>query len=677
MRLFPAAVWLLVVVPATAAEVDYQRDIKPLLLHKCGACHGALRQQAGLRLDAGQLIRKGGESGPAVEPGNSAASLLLERVTETDETLRMPPTAEGEALTADQITLLKDWINQGAKSPDDEQIPEDPAAFWSYQSPSRPAVPEVKSKAWVRTPIDAFIASAREQHGLVASAEARPEVWLRRVYLDLIGLPPTREELHEFLGDTSDTAYESVVDRLLSRPEYGERWGRHWMDVWRYSDWYGSRSINEIRYSQRHIWRWRDWIVDSINADKSYDRMILEMLAGDELAPADPDVLRATGFLGRNWYKFDRNVWMFETVEQTSQAFLGLTLRCARCHDHKYDPISQEEYYRFRAFFEPHDVRTDPLAADTAMQKDATLGMVLTDGVSRTFDKELDTETYLFQRGDNRYPDTSHPLTPGVPASLGGPEITIQPISLPPEAWYPYLRPELSDGLIEVATEKTREAETALQTAKAAVTTRENAIAAFESRVARTTTLADGTLQPILVDDFSTRQDVWKVLSGDWTWEKGQLAQRAVSSFATIYADVTHPRDFVARVKYRTLEAGMYRSVGFSFDFIDTGNSQDVYTSTGDAAQSVQAFHRRDGKLASSRRHFGSVKSTQSKLLFADSNFQSHSMASRNSTTSCQFPAATASSRSGSTTEPSSSWKWNSANCSPRSRHSVANIRPQ
>ncbi len=162
------------------------------------------------------------------------------------------------------------------------------------------------------------------------------------------------------------------------------------MDVWRYSDWYGSRSINEIRYSQRHIWRWRDWIVESLNEDKPYSQMIQEMLAGDELASADPNTLRATGFLGRNWYKFDRNVWMFETVEQTSQAFLGLTIRCARCHDHKFDPITQEDYYRFRAFFEAHDVRTDPWSGSMLTEKDATLGEVLKDGVSRVFDKEID-----------------------------------------------------------------------------------------------------------------------------------------------------------------------------------------------------------------------------------------------------------------------------------------------
>ena len=151
------------------------------------------------------------------------------------------------------------------------------------------------------------------------------------------------------------------MDGLLASPQYGERWGRHWMDIWRYSDWYGRRPSNEIRYSQRHIWRWRNWIIESLNEDKGYDLMLTEMLAGDELAPTDNSILAATGFLGRNWYKFDKNTWLFETVEQTSRGLLGVTMRCARCHDHKYDPITQKDYYQFRAFFEPHAFRTDQI----------------------------------------------------------------------------------------------------------------------------------------------------------------------------------------------------------------------------------------------------------------------------------------------------------------------------
>jgi cytochrome c5 len=338
--------------------VDYLRDVKPILEHSCFACHGATKQESGLRLDTGTSIHKGGDSGPAVVAGDPVASLLIQAVTGSTGS-RMPPEGEGTPLSDEQIQTLLKWINAGAASPADEQPQIDPRTYWSYQPVVRPEPPEVASADWVRTPIDAFIAARHADVGLTPNREASRETWLRRVSLDLIGLPPTPDELHAFLADSTADAYATVVDDLLARPEYGERWGRHWMDVWRYSDWYGSRAGNEIRYSQRHIWRWRDWIVESLNADKGYDRMLIEMLAGDELAPTDPDTLRATGFIGRNWYKFDRNVWMFDAVEHTAQAFLGLTLRCARCHDHKYDPISQQDYYRFRAFFEPHDVRTD------------------------------------------------------------------------------------------------------------------------------------------------------------------------------------------------------------------------------------------------------------------------------------------------------------------------------
>lgn len=589
--------------PALASEavdaVDYERDIKPLLLHKCAGCHGAIRQTASLRLDAAELIRAGGESGPAILPGNASGSLLLERVTSTEADLRMPPEGEGEPLTAAQAELVKRWIDSGAESPAGEPIPADPSEHWSYQPPRRPPVPEVADPAWVRNPIDAFVAAKRESLRLAPRAEASKETWLRRVFLDLIGLPPTPEELDAFLRDDSSLAYEQVVDSLLQRAEYGERWGRHWMDVWRYSDWHGSRGGNEIRYGQRHLWRWRDWIVESLNADKPYDQMVVEMLAGDEVAPADPDVLRATGYLGRNWYKFDRNVWMFDTVEHTSQALLGLTLRCARCHDHKYDPITQLDYYRFRAFFEPHQVRVDPLAFGTAEEKDATLGMVLSDGVARVFDQELEAPTYLFRRGDDRSPDRDHPLTPGVPAALGNAEIDIRPVELPPEGYLPSLRPKFVEGLLARAASDLQAAQHRLGEARIEAEKVRLAVAELAARPIGDSAAAGPPAepeQPHLQDRFETRSPRWQVVSGAWSWEEGKLAERSVGNFLTVVDSENHPRDFVARVKYRTLAGGNYRSVGFSFDYVDQGHSQDVYTSANDTAPSIQAFHRRDGK---------------------------------------------------------------------------------
>ena len=304
----------------------------------------------------------------------------------------------------------------------------------------RPALPDVKNAAWLRNPIDAFIAAEQEARGLKPRPEAPRSLLVRRVYLDLVGLPPTRDELHAALQDQSADWYEKVVDRLLASPRYGERWGRHWMDVWRYSDWYGY--AGEVRHSQPHIWRWRDWIIESINADKGYDRMIVEMLAGDELAPDDPQIVRATGYLARNFHSLPntRDKWLQETVDHTFQAFLGLTIGCARCHDHMYDPLTHKDYYQARAFFEPHRVRVD-LMPGTFERINLGNGYSTSgNGLARVFDAEGKTPTYLYTRGDETKPDKSASLTPGVPAALGGrlPEIT--PIKLPSSVYDPEKR---------------------------------------------------------------------------------------------------------------------------------------------------------------------------------------------------------------------------------------------
>jgi cytochrome c553 len=299
-------------------------------------------------------------------------------------------------------------------------------AWKPFEVVQRPPVPQVARADWSRNPIDAFLAAEHEKRGLQPRPEAPKYILLRRVYLDVIGLPPTREELHAFLADESPLAYEKVVDRLLESPAYGERWGRHWMDVWRYADWAGFGE--EVRESQRHIWHWRDWIIESLNADKGYDRMILEMLAGDELAPTDPNTLRATGFLVRPWFLFNRNTWLDNAVEHTAKAFLGVTLNCARCHEHKYDPIEQEEYYRFRAFFEPYHVRIDRVPGEADLNKA---------GIPRVFDAYLDAKTFRFERGNEAHPDKNKPLEPAVPVALGGRPIHIEPITLPAKAYRP------------------------------------------------------------------------------------------------------------------------------------------------------------------------------------------------------------------------------------------------
>ncbi|MBI2949952.1 MAG: DUF1553 domain-containing protein [Verrucomicrobia bacterium] len=273
----------------------------------------------------------------------------------------------------------------------------------------------------VRNPIDAFIAAEHKTRNLRPRPEASRDVLLRRIYLDLIGLSPTPAEQHAFAQDTSRDAYEKVVDRLLNDPRYGERWGRHWMDVWRYSDWAGWSGGNQIRDSKPHIWRWRDWIVESLNQDKAYDRMILEMLAADELAPDDTYALRATGYLVRNYKMLSREQWLEDTIKHTSQAFLGLTVGCAKCHDHMFDPISQAEYYQLRAVFEPHQVRTDRVPGEYDTGKN---------GLVRVFDVGTNAPTYFFLRGDERRPDTNRVMQPGVLQILGG-KLQLQRVNLP------------------------------------------------------------------------------------------------------------------------------------------------------------------------------------------------------------------------------------------------------
>ena len=304
----------------------------------------------------------------------------------------------------------------------------------------RPQLPAVQNAGWVRNPIDAFVAAQHEAHQLVPRPEAPRHVLLRRVYLDLIGLPPTRDQLREFLADTSPDAYEKVVEGLLASPQYGERWGRHWMDVWRYSDWAGYGK--QIRDSQPHIWRWRDWIIESLNRDLPYDQMIEQMLAADELYPDDPQALRATGYLVRNYKLLSREQWMQDVVDHTALAFLGTTVKCARCHDHLYDSISQREYYGLRAIFEPHQVRLDRVPGQVDPAKE---------GLARVFDADAAVATYLYHRGDERTPDKEHPVSPGVPQQMGGPKFVVQPVDLPAAAACPDKLPFVVADLLAAA----------------------------------------------------------------------------------------------------------------------------------------------------------------------------------------------------------------------------------
>lgn len=426
-----------------------------LLQQRCVPCHQGASKKSGLDLTSRDLAIRGGDRGPALVPGNAQESLLYRAASHLTHP-HMPP--QQPKLGDAELSLLAEWINEGAAFGDVKPGPKagEPPPLpdhWSFKKPQRSPVPKVAAETVVRNPIDAFVARERENRKLTVVPEADRRMLLRRVYLDVIGVPPTAAELNEFLEDRSPNAYEAVVDRLLADPRYGERWGRHWMDVWRYSDWYGWRKGNDVRNSQRFMWRWRDWIVESLNGNKAYDRMLLEMLAADEIAPEDPNTLRATGFLARNYAKYDRDGWMQDAVDHTMLGMLGITAKCARCHDHKYDPFTQEEYYRLRSFFEPYDVRIDRVPGEVDIDKD---------GVARIFDVDLQRPTYLYVRGDIQQPDKGKVLTAEVPRLFGTPLGIVEPVTLPLSAYYPDKREFVQKDLKAKALADVKQAETDL-----------------------------------------------------------------------------------------------------------------------------------------------------------------------------------------------------------------------
>jgi hypothetical protein len=361
----PRFAWLVcfVCVPcATAAEpVDYVRDIKPLLAKNCYACHGAQKQKSGLRLDTAAAAIKGGNSGAAIVPGKSEASRLVHALTGTKDAKLMPP--REPRLDARQIAMIKCWIDEGAKAPADEKAGEVKVVskHWAFQPVVKPAEPAVQHAAWVRNPIDRFILARLEKEKLAPAAEADRVTLIRRLSLDLLGLPPTPAEVEAFVSDTSPDAYEKLVDRLLTSPHYGERWGRHWLDLARYAD-----SNGFTIDGPRTIWKYRDWVIDAFNKDMPFDQFAMEQLAGDLLPNATQMQKVATGF-HRNTLRNEeggidleqfRVESIVDRVNTTGSVFLGMTIGCCQCHDHKFDPISQREYYQFFAFLNNADEPT-------------------------------------------------------------------------------------------------------------------------------------------------------------------------------------------------------------------------------------------------------------------------------------------------------------------------------
>jgi len=487
---------------ADEGPVDYVRDVKPILHERCYSCHGTLKQEAGLRLDTADFAIKGGDSGPAVVAKDISTSHLMDRISATDDSLRMPP--EGKPLTANQISIISRWIEAGALAPADETPEEDPRRHWAFQKPVRPAVPDFQTLqnpagSSIINPVDAFITAKRTAAGTTPLPLADKAALLRRVYLDLIGLPPTAEQLQGFLNDTSPTAYENVVDKLLASPQHGERWGRHWMDVWRYSDWYGRRSVPDVMNSYPMVWRWRDWIVRSINEDKPYDQMIVEMLAADEVLPADDQNIVATGYLVRSWFKWNYETWKKDLVEHTGKAFLGITLNCAQCHDHKYDPLTQEEYFHFRAFFEPLELRHDRVAgeADPGLFEKYIYGKPygpIKSGMVRVFDEYLNAETFMFSKGDARLRiEGKPPMTPAAPAILGGDHLQTTRLTMPIEAAYP--------GMKEfIKAEERSKRQSALETATKELAEARNSLAAEPPELRRELEAAEAALEAARAD---------------------------------------------------------------------------------------------------------------------------------------------------------------------------------
>ena len=430
-----------------AAPSAYEKEIKPVLKERCYACHGALKQKAGLRVDTVAFIKEAN----VIASGDPEKSELVLRIRSNDEEERMPP--EGHALTQVQVKAITDWITAGALAPEGERPEDDPLEHWAFQKIERPDIPKVDG---ISHPVDALLAAKQKDRGVIPVAAVNRKLAIRRLYLDLIGLPPTRGQLED------NRPWEAIVDELLASPQHGERWARHWMDVWRYSDWYGLGA--QLRYSQRHLWHWRDWIVESLNENAGYDSMVRAMLAGDELFPDNPDQVRATGFLARNYFLFNRTTWLDNTIEHTGKAFLGLTINCAKCHDHKYDPISAVDYYRFRAIFEPHQVRLDPLPGDADLDKN---------GLPRVFDDNLEAVTYVHQRGDEKKPDKETKIDPQVPEFLSAFASPIKKIKLPLPAYAPGSIKWVQEAQLEAAKKRVEKATAEL--AKAETTTEEAA----------------------------------------------------------------------------------------------------------------------------------------------------------------------------------------------------------
>ena len=380
----------------TSAEViDFEKQIKPLFAKHCVDCHKAEKNESGYRLDLGDLAIKGGDRGAAVVPGKSDESVLFQALIGKGDVTAMP--YEKPRLPAADIELIKKWIDSGAKVPASETTSDVVKSnHWSFQPIRRPAVPHLKSEISnfkSQSPIDAFVRTRLEREKLAPSPEADRPTLIRRLSLDLLGLLPSADDVHDFVNDPEPDAYERLVDRLLASPAYGERHGRHWLDIARYAD-----SNGFTIDSARQVWKYREWVINALNADLPFDQFTVEQLAGDLLPNATTEQLVATGFHrntlvneegGTDQEQF-RVEAVVDRVNTTGAAWLGLTIGCGQCHSHKYDPISQRDYYKVFAVFNNCDEPSLPVPSAEQLAEQKRLDAEIAEAEKPL--KELDDE---------------------------------------------------------------------------------------------------------------------------------------------------------------------------------------------------------------------------------------------------------------------------------------------
>ena len=399
--------------PDAAGMEFFEKNIRPVLAKSCYGCHSkeSGKQKGGLSLDTRETTRMGGESGHAVVPGDVAESLLMKAIRYEDKEMEMPPKKEGGKLPDEVIAKFEQWIKMGAPDPREGQsLSMKPIAkrewdatkakeFWSFQLPKAHAAPEVKDKSWARSDVDRFILAAMEAAKIKPVADADRTTLIRRVYFDLIGLPPRPDEVEAFLKDKSSNAFEKIVDRLLASPQFGERWGRHWLDVARYAESTGK----ERNFTFPEAWKYRDYVIASVNEDKPYDLFIREQIAGDLMPHASDEEhnrhLIATGFLAlgpkglneKNKEQFRMDL-VDEQIDVTTRAVTGVTVACARCHDHKFDPIAQRDYYAMAGIFKSTETYFGTAAAG-GKNRNGTPLLTLTESAAKTSDKPAPTPT--------------------------------------------------------------------------------------------------------------------------------------------------------------------------------------------------------------------------------------------------------------------------------------------